>query len=158
MSQKIQPDNGVELILTGGRIITMDATAPAAEAIAIQGGEIAAVGTNDEISALAGKETETIDVGGLTVIPGFNDTHAHMDREGLKAQRPSLEGAESIGDILRHSRYDGGDHEIIMGRVLEIHGGNTDRQPLVVAKGRYQRLAGGGDPTPLGDATLLYGW
>ena len=102
MSQKIQSDNGVELILTGGRIITMDATAPAAEAVAIQGGEIAAVGTNDEISALAGKETETIDVGGLTVIPGFNDTHAHMDREGLKAQRPSLEGAESIGDVLRH--------------------------------------------------------
>ena len=57
-----------------------------------------------------------------------------------------------------YCRYDGGDHEIIMGRVLEIHGGNTDRQPLVVAKGRYQRLTGGGDPTPWGDATLLYGW
>ena len=101
MSSKQQSEGGADLILTGGRVITMDASSPSAEAVAVRDGRISAVGTSNEIRELVGTQTESIDLDGLTVIPGFNDTHAHMDREGLKAQRTSLQGAQSITDILQ---------------------------------------------------------
>ena len=70
------------LILTGGRIFTGDAAKPSAEAVAIEGNRIVAVGTNDEIRAKAGKTTRVIDVQGKLVIPGFNDAHTHFGWSG----------------------------------------------------------------------------
>lgn len=84
MSSKQMPEEGADLVLTGGRVVTMDPSSPSAEAVAVRDGRITAVGTSDEIRLLAGSNTDPIDLDGLTVIPGFNDTHAHMDREGLK--------------------------------------------------------------------------
>ena len=89
------------LILHGGRVLTLDDARPLAEAVAVRGGTIQAVGGNEAILAAAGAETEVIDVGGRTVIPGFNDVHAHMDREGLKRLRPSLSEARNVDDILQ---------------------------------------------------------
>lgn len=88
-----------DLILTGGTVRLLDPASGAAEALAIKGNRVLATGTAKEIAALAGPKTETIDVGGGTVIPGFNDGHAHMDREGLKSIRLSLAGARSIAEI-----------------------------------------------------------
>src|SRR5262249_36308674 len=48
---------------------------------------------------LAGPGTRTVDLGGLTVIPGFVDGHPHMDGVGLGLLRPSFEGAKSVEDI-----------------------------------------------------------
>ena len=101
MSSKQLPEGGADLVLTDGRVITMDPSSPSAEAVAVRDGRIIAVGASDEIRELVGSKTESINLDGLTVIPGFNDTHAHMDREGLKAQRPSLAGAQSVGEILQ---------------------------------------------------------
>ena len=101
MSSTLQEEEGADLVLTGGRVITMDPSSPSAEAVAVRNGRIMAVGTSDEINQLAGTKTESFNLDGLTVIPGFNDTHAHMDREGLKTQRTSLDGAQSIADILQ---------------------------------------------------------
>ena len=95
-----RPDRGVDLILTGGRVLTMDPGAPAVEALAVSDGFVAAAGRADDVRGMAGSGTEVIDIGGLTAVPGFNDTHAHMDREGLKSRRPSLEGAASVSDVL----------------------------------------------------------
>jgi predicted amidohydrolase YtcJ len=53
---------------------------------------------------LRGPETKLHDFGANTLIPGFNDTHAHSDSLGLKTIRPSLEGAKSIADILGRIR------------------------------------------------------
>ena len=91
--------SSADLILTGGTVRLLDPASRAAEAIAIKGNRILAAGTAKEIAALAGPKTETIDVGGCTVIPGFNDAHAHMDREGLKSVRPSLAGACNVAEI-----------------------------------------------------------
>ena len=89
-----------DLILRGGRVLTMDAAGSCAEAVAIRDGLVLAAGRAGEIDALAGPGTRTIDIGGRTVIPGIIDTHAHMEREGLKTIRPSLAAARSIDDVL----------------------------------------------------------
>lgn len=77
-------------ILINAKIVTVDANFSIADAVAIGGGRITAVGSNTEIGKLAGPETEVLDLGGKTVVPGFIDAHAHMDREGLKLALPPL--------------------------------------------------------------------
>lgn len=88
-----------DLIVTGGAVRTLDDTFSRAEAVAVAGGKILAVGRDADIAALKGPETRVIEAGGATVLPGLVDGHAHMDREGLKATLPSLSGCTSIADI-----------------------------------------------------------
>jgi predicted amidohydrolase YtcJ len=67
-------------ILINGKVLTADANFTIAEAVAIEGDKITAVGTNATITKLADSATEVIDVGGQTVIPGLIDNHTHMIR------------------------------------------------------------------------------
>ena len=67
-----------ELLLTSGKIFTADSTAPWAEAIAIRGDRIVAVGTSAAVGSLAGPSTRRIDLGGRVVIPGINDANAQI--------------------------------------------------------------------------------
>jgi len=68
-----------DLILWNGKIFTSNLTNPYAEAIAIRGDRIVAVGESDPIRDLAGPPTAQVDLGGRTVIPGINDAHMHFD-------------------------------------------------------------------------------
>lgn len=95
------PDGPPDLVLHGGNVVTLDDARPRSGAVSVRGGVIQAVGGDDSILAGATAATEVIDLGGRTVVPGFNDVHAHMDREGLKQLRPSLAGARSIAGILQ---------------------------------------------------------
>lgn len=70
-------ERSADLILTNARVFTADAARPFAEAIAIRGETIAAVGTVAEVSRLAGPSTRSIDAGGRLIIPGLNDAHFH---------------------------------------------------------------------------------
>ena len=65
-----------DLVLTNGRVFTGDPTKPWAEAVAIKGERIVAVGSTTEIVAKAGK-AETIDLRGRLLVPGINDAHDH---------------------------------------------------------------------------------
>ena len=67
-----------DLVLVGGKVFTSDTTRPWAEALAIRGDRIIAVGTTADIRPLAGGTTRIIDVGGRVVVPGFNDAHDHV--------------------------------------------------------------------------------
>lgn len=67
-----------DLLLTNGRVFTADSARPWAEAVAILGGTIAAVGSAAEVEGLAGPGTEVIDVEGRVVVPGLNDAHVHV--------------------------------------------------------------------------------
>jgi hypothetical protein len=87
-------------ILINGKIITVDENFSIAEAVATRNGKFIAVGKSQNIKSLAGPNTKVIDLQGKTVVPGFIDGHAHMDREGLKFILPSLGQARSINDIL----------------------------------------------------------
>ena len=72
-AQRPAPD----LILSNGKIITVDEKFTIAQAVAIRGDRVVAVGSNQAITPLAGPSTRTIDLKGKAVIPGLIDCHAH---------------------------------------------------------------------------------
>ncbi|MFC7670118.1 amidohydrolase family protein [Hymenobacter humi] len=67
-----------DLVLTGGKVFTADPARPYAQALAVRGERIVAVGSTADISKLAGPRTRRIDLRGRTVVPGFNDAHTHL--------------------------------------------------------------------------------
>lgn len=81
----LNPDRPIDRILTGGKVLVpATGAAPSfAQAVAIQDGTIAAVGTDAEVRQLAGSDTQIVDVDGRTVIPGLIDSHLHVLRGGL---------------------------------------------------------------------------
>ena len=91
---------GPDLILAGGKVVTVDRTFGIEQAVAVKGERIMAVGGAADIRALADSATKIVDLAGKTVIPGLIDGHSHMDREGLKPVFPSLAGCRSIADVL----------------------------------------------------------
>ena len=96
----VQSQRTADLILHNGKVLTVDADDSIQQAVAVQGEVIQAVGSDQDVLALAGPATTAIDLDGRTLIPGIIDVHAHMDREALKRDYPSLERARSIADIL----------------------------------------------------------
>src|SRR5688500_15759874 len=75
------------LVLSDSKIIAVDERFTNAQAVAIRGDRIVAVGTNQEIGQLAGPNTRRIDLRGRAVIPGLIDNHMHLLRAGVTWQR-----------------------------------------------------------------------
>src|SRR5947199_9066345 len=95
-------NNSPELILINGRIATVHHSRPFAEAVAIQNGRFISVGSNEEIMRLRASNTETIDLGGRTVIKGHNDSHMHPIRGALNYNMEfRWDGVPSLADALR---------------------------------------------------------
>ncbi len=69
------------------------------QAIAVKGGRIIAVGTNDEIKKLRDKQTKAIDLGGHFVMPGFNDAHLHLANAGFEKLNVNLVGTNSLTEM-----------------------------------------------------------
>ena len=67
-----------DLVLRGGKVVTVDENRPEAQAIAIAAGRILAVGSDEEIAAHIGQETEVIELEGMLAIPGFIEGHGHF--------------------------------------------------------------------------------
>ncbi len=67
-----------DLILSGGKVLTVDGAFSQTEAVAIRGNRILAVGAADDVRALAGRGTRTVDLAGRTAMPGVNDAHLHL--------------------------------------------------------------------------------
>ena len=73
-----QPGGELDLMFVNGKVFTANAAAPWAEAVAIRGNRITAVGTTAALRAQAGPNTHVVDVAGRVVIPGINDAHTHV--------------------------------------------------------------------------------
>jgi predicted amidohydrolase YtcJ len=127
------PRMAADLIFTGGRIYTVlpdgrrmvpatahgeaasnedtsdgagvgTADGPPATAVAVRGGRIIAVGTDDEIRDLAGSQAETVPLGGRPLLPGFQDAHVHPAFAGITMLRCDLDGAEDTDAALARIR------------------------------------------------------
>jgi hypothetical protein len=72
-----------DMVLLNGRIFTVDAAQPWAQAAAIRDGKFVMVGKDEDVKKLIGRETEVIDLQGKLALPGFNDAHLHFANGGL---------------------------------------------------------------------------
>lgn len=88
-----------DLIIRNARVLTMDAASPRAEAVAVAGNRILAVGSNDEIAALAGPAARVIDARGATVMPGFNEAHMHIFPGSVSLRQLNLHGVQGLEQL-----------------------------------------------------------
>jgi predicted amidohydrolase YtcJ len=110
----------MDMIITGARVLTMDEGRPRAEAVAVAGGRIVAVGTDAEVMALAGPETQVVQAGGRTLLPGFVESHLHLVLGGNELAQLQLGGVAGI--------------EALSAAVQAYAAANPDL-PLVMAQG-----------------------
>lgn len=93
-----------DLIVENARVITMDADRPRADAVAIAGGTIAAVGERASLRDLRGPATRSIDAGGNTVMPGFIEAHMHLFAGAAELVHLQLAGVHGFDALARAVR------------------------------------------------------
>lgn len=162
-----------DLILFNGNIITVDESQPRAQAVAIVGGRFLAVGSHSDVMNLASAGTKKVDLGGKTVLPGFNDAHCHPGPAGVEmvvsvdCDLPSIAAIQAAlreraakmpaGRWVFGSKYD--DTKGAEGRAItraDLDAAVPDHPVAVTHRGGHTafynssafRLAGIGDKTP----------
>jgi predicted amidohydrolase YtcJ len=96
-----QPKPSATLIITNAAVYTVDKQHPTAEAVAVIGDRVVAVGSSTEIDLWRGPETKVIDVGRKLVLPGFNDAHLHFMQGGAQLDQVQLTDAASPQDFTK---------------------------------------------------------
>jgi len=104
------PATPAEVVLLGGHIYTMDASRSWAEALAVQGGRIVAVGTNGDVRPLVGPETRVVDLGGRLVLPAFRDSHVHPVSAGVELGQCSLNELVTVEEVIARVRSCAAEH------------------------------------------------
>ena len=85
-----------DMIVTNAKVLTMDEGRPRAEAVALAGGRILAVGSRAEVEALAGPGCRVVDAGGRTLLPGFVESHLHLVLGGNELTQLQLGGVSGF--------------------------------------------------------------
>jgi len=112
----VQP---ADVIVVHGRVYTENPKQPWAQAVAIHGAKIVAVGDDTAIEKLRGMGTKVVNAGGKLVLPGFTDCHIHFLEGSLSLGRVNLEGAKDVPDIQKKLREYAAEHpgdDWILGR------------------------------------------
>lgn len=86
-----------DLVLLNGKVVTLDDSHQIAQAVAVKGDRIVAVGTNETVQTLAGPGTKVLDLAGRTVLPGLVDAHSHTS--GVPPDYLDLFGVRSVAEI-----------------------------------------------------------
>src|SRR4051812_32025082 len=92
-----------DLVLTNGSVFTADPLRGPATTVAVTGGRIVAVGA-DDVWELTGPRTETIDLAGRLLLPGFQDAHVHAVMGGVELNQCDLTGTTDLDEYLRRVR------------------------------------------------------
>jgi predicted amidohydrolase YtcJ len=103
-SQSAPAQEPATLILTGGKILTVDDDFRVVEALAVRGERILAVGTNDEILKHKADDTEVIDLSGRMVLPGLMDSHVHPHSAAMHEFDHEIPAMDSVEDVLEYVR------------------------------------------------------
>ncbi|MEY5038474.1 MAG: hypothetical protein RL472_1580, partial [Pseudomonadota bacterium] len=109
-----------DMIVVNAKVLTMDPAKPRADAVALGGGKVLAVGTRADVEAVAGPGAQVIDAKGRTVLPGFVESHLHLVLGGAELVQLQLGGVEGF-DALKAA-------------FLDYAAKNADR-PLLMAQG-----------------------
>jgi len=96
-----QTKPAADLIVMHAKVWTVDAARPQAEAVAVIGERIVAVGSNAEIEQWRGPQTKVIEAGGKRLLPGFNDAHVHFISGGIQLDAVQLKDATSAQEFAR---------------------------------------------------------
>jgi predicted amidohydrolase YtcJ len=93
------------MVLVNGRVITVDPEGSVVESVAVKDGRILATGPASEVMGLAGEDTEVVDLGGKTVLPGIIDTHTHPSGAAVRfsainCRSPPVESIKEILDMI----------------------------------------------------------
>jgi len=111
-----------DLILTGAVVHTADRSRPHATALAVAEGRLLAVGTDDEVRATAGPDTEILDLGGATVVPGLVDVHNHHLMAGeadlFQLAFPPTAGLDEVLEAVRAYAAGLGPDEWVVGEAF----------------------------------------
>jgi predicted amidohydrolase YtcJ len=89
----------VDLVLLNGKVMTLDPARPEAQAVAVLGDRIAAVGDSDSIAAMAGPGTRRIDLRGGLILPGLTDAHGHVASLGERLASLDLRGIDRVDAV-----------------------------------------------------------
>src|ERR1035437_4521453 len=99
-----QTQPAAELIIQNERVWTVDPSRPEADAVAVLGDRIVAVGPIRHVDALCASHTRVIDAAGMRLLPGFNDAHVHFADGGSQLDNVQLNGATSPQEFARRIR------------------------------------------------------
>jgi len=99
-----------DTVILHGKIYTLNSKQPWAEALAIRGDRIVAVGSDTQVAKLQSKNTQVIDATGRLVLPGFTDCHIHFIDGSFSLARVNLEGARDAVGIQKRLREYGAAH------------------------------------------------
>ena len=133
-------DGAADLILRGGHVYTADAVGRHADAVAVRGGRIMAVGFDGDVGELRGPATRVVDVRGGRVLPGFQDAHCHPPTGGLSMSQAYLHDGLTADDYVGVIRRWADDHP---------------EAPWIVGDGWFMdAFTGGNPPKELLDAAV----
>ena len=117
-----QSKPAADLIITNAKIWTVDQSRPTAEAVAVLGDRITAVGSNQDVDGWRGPKTQVIDAAGNLLLPGFNDAHVHFVSGGKQLDSIQLNDATSSQEFARRV----GERAKVTAKGEWILGGNWD--------------------------------
>src|SRR6185437_6239746 len=89
-----------DLVLMHGNLVTLEAKQPKAEALAVSGGRIVAIGSDASIQPYIGKQTQILDLKGMTAVPGFIEGHGHFLELGDSLMQLDITKAKDWDEIL----------------------------------------------------------
>src|SRR5437660_12347245 len=119
-----------DLIIINAKVHTMDRSQPIAEAVAVFGNRIVAVGSTRTIGSLAGANTRVIDANGRLVLPGFNDAHVHFMSGGFQLSSVDLRDANTPQEFAERIR----DFAVRLPKGRWVTGGDWDHERWPDAK------------------------
>jgi len=96
-----QSKPAADLIISNAKVWTVDKSLPTAQAVAVLGDRLVAVGSNADVDAWHGDHTRVIDAGGKLLLPGFNDAHVHFVSGGMQLTNVQLKDATSAQEFAR---------------------------------------------------------
>ena len=117
-----------DLVLTNGRIYTVDNARPIVNALAVRDGRVMFIGSDAEAKALVRPSTRVVDLHGAAVYPGFTDAHAHLLGLGATLRRVNLAGSTSYDEVI--SRVQAWAKNVKPGEWIQGRGWDQNRWPV----------------------------